>query len=167
LLIAIVSEPLVRGPPAWCVRVTLEDEPVLALAVTLTAPSVLVILDVSSGSAFAKLMADAPSVNFAREPTAAFTVRVFESVAAKAAPEIRTKVIPIVKTKLNFFIFSSPFHSKNYHRLKTVAGYINIYAINAIHAPKSQFAKKIQYIIDTYEMNLTYWNLLKKCNSVT
>jgi hypothetical protein len=84
LLIVIVLLPLVKGPAAWWVNVTVEATPVLTFTKTLTAPSVFAMSGTESGLAFAKLIADIPIVREAVAATAAFIVRVFVSVAADA-----------------------------------------------------------------------------------
>jgi hypothetical protein len=110
LLIAILSPPETKAPEDLTSKVTVDEEPVFALAVTLIAPSVAAIVGVVSGSELGKVRVVAPpKSNLAVLETVAVAVKALPSVTAIALPGNKNKPIIRTPTKQSFFIFLPPF----------------------------------------------------------
>jgi hypothetical protein len=110
---AIASEPETKspfeGPEDLTSKVTEDEDPVFALAVTVIAPSDAAIDGVISGSELGKVRVVAEIVNFALVETVAVTVKLLLSEAARALPAIISKTRLKIENKLAFtivFIFS-------------------------------------------------------------
>jgi len=111
---AIASEPETKspfeGPEDLTSKVTGDEGPVFALAVTVIAPSDAAISGVVSGSEFGKVSVVAERVNFALGETVAVTVKLLLSEAARALPAITRKTRVIIEDKLAFtIVFIFPF----------------------------------------------------------
>jgi hypothetical protein len=89
-------------------KVTVDEEPVFALAVTLIAPSDAAIVALVSGSALGKVRVVAtPKSNLAVLETVAVAAKALPSVTAIALPGNKNKPIIRTPTKQSFFIFPS------------------------------------------------------------